>query len=140
MRYLLDTNVISNAVKLAPSASLLQWMGAQRDGDMFLSALTIAEIWRGILEMPSGKRRDQLEIWFNGAEGPLTLFAGRILVFDESAALVWARLMAAGKLNGRPRSSMDTIIAAVAVVHNCVVVTDNEKDFEGVETFNPMGV
>jgi toxin FitB len=138
MRYLLDTNVISNAVKLSPSASLLQWMGAQRDDDMFVSALTIAEIWRGILEMPSGKRRDQLEIWFTGIEGPQSLFAGRILGFDERAALVWARYMAAGKASGRPRSALNTIIAAMAEVHDCIVVTDNEKDFEGVKIFNPM--
>jgi hypothetical protein len=58
--------------------------------------------------------------------------------FDEKAGLVWAILMADGKTRGRPRSALDTIIAAIAKANDCVVVTDNEKDFEGVEFINPM--
>jgi toxin FitB len=66
------------------------------------------------------------------------LFAGRVLAFDAAAALIWARLMADGTARGRPRSGLDTIIAAVAEANNCVVVTDNEKDFEGIEIVNPL--
>ena len=62
-----------------------------------------------------------------------------MLPFDETAALAWARLMADGKKAGRPRSALDTIIGAVAETNGCVVVTDNEKDFAGVETLNPLG-
>jgi predicted nucleic acid-binding protein len=138
MRYLLDTNIISNITKPTPSASLLAWMGAQRDEDLFIAALTVAEIRRGVLEKPAGKRRDQLEAWFSGPEGPQALFAGRVLPFDENAGLVWARLMADGKAQGRSRSALDTIIAAVAEAHGCTVVTDNEKDFDGVEIINPL--
>jgi predicted nucleic acid-binding protein len=138
MRYLLDTNIISNIVKVTPSARLLAWMADQDDGDLFISALTIAELWRGVLEAPAGRRRDALEAWFVGPEGPRALFAGRILPFDEAAGLVWARLMAAGKTSGRPRSALDTMIASVAETHGCEVVTDNERDFEGVRTLNPM--
>ncbi len=138
MRYLLDTNIISNITKPTPSESLLAWMGAQRDEDIFIASLTVAEIRRGILEKPAGKRRDQLEAWFSGSEGPQALFAGRVLPFDENAGLVWARLMADGKAQGRPRSALDTIIAAVAEAHECTVVTDNEKDFDGVEIINPL--
>jgi predicted nucleic acid-binding protein len=58
--------------------------------------------------------------------------------FDESAALIWARLMADGKTNGRPRDGFDTIIAAVAEANGCVVVTANEKDFAGVQVLNPL--
>jgi predicted nucleic acid-binding protein len=137
MRYLLDTNIISNITKPTPSESLLAWMGAQRDEDLFIALLTVAEIRRGILETPAGKRRDQLEAWFSGSEGPQALFAGRVLPFDENAGLVWARLMADGRAQGRSRSALDTIIAAVAEAHGCTVVTDNEKDFDGVEIINP---
>ncbi|HZB62386.1 MAG TPA: PIN domain-containing protein, partial [Microvirga sp.] len=63
---------------------------------------------------------------------------GRILPFDENAGLIWARLMADGKAKGQPRSALDTIIAAVAEANACVVVTDNEKDFAGIEVLNPM--
>lgn len=104
----------------------------------FLASLTIGEIWRGILEKPPGKRRDHLEAWFSGPDGLQELFAGRVLPFDEKAGLVWARLMAAGRAEGRPRSALDTIIAAVAETNGCVLVTDNEKDFAGIRTINPL--
>jgi predicted nucleic acid-binding protein len=138
MRYLLDTNIISNVVKPSPSEDLLAWMAEQKDEDLFISSLTVAEIRRGVLEKPAGKRRDQLEAWFSGPEGPQALFAGRVLPFDEGAALIWAWLMADGKSSGRSRSALDTIIAAVAKANGCVVVTDNERDFEGVEIINPL--
>jgi len=69
---------------------------------------------------------------------PPALFTGRILPFDERAALVWGRMMAEAKRLGRPRSTSDAIIAATAVAHGCVVVTANTRDFRGVETFNPF--
>jgi predicted nucleic acid-binding protein len=100
--------------------------------------LTVAEIQRGILERPPGKKRTALDAWFAGPEGPQALFAGRILPFDERAGLVWARLMAEGKSAGRPRSGLDMIIASVADANDCVVVTNNERDFTGLRIFNPM--
>ncbi len=139
MRYLLDTNIISNITKAAPSESLLAWMSEQNDEDLFIASLTVAEIRRGILEKPAGRRRDQLESWFSGPEGPQALFAGRVLPFDQIAALIWARLTADGKTNGRPRSALDTIIAAVAEAHGCTMVTDNEKDFPDMPIVNPLG-
>lgn len=138
MRYLLDTNILSDITKPAPSESLMAWMAEQLDDDLFIASLTLAEIRRGILDKPAGKRRSQLESWFSGPEGPQALFAGRVLAFDEQAALVWARLMAEGRRKGRPRSALDTIIAAVAEANDCVVVTDNERDFPDVEIFNPL--
>lgn len=140
MRYLLDTNILSNITKLNPSETLLAWMADQADTDLFISSLTVAEIRRGVLEKPAGKKREQLEAWFSGPEGPQALFAGRVLPFDENAGLIWARLMADGKARGRPRSALDTIIAAVAEANGCLVVTDNEKDFEGIEIINPISL
>ena len=137
-RYLLDTNIISNATKPAPSESLLTWMAEQIDENLFIASFTVAEIRRGILEKPSGRKRDTLEAWFVGPEGPSALFAGRVLPFDEKGAHAWARLMAEGKSIGRPRNALDTIIAATAEANGCIVVTDNVKDFAGVETINPM--
>lgn len=137
-RYLLDTNIISNVTKTAPSESLLAWMAEQVDEDLFIASLTIAEIRRGVLEKPAGRKRDQLETWFAGPEGPSALFAGRVLPFDEKAGLIWARLMAEGTAAGRPRSTLDTIIAAVAESNDCTIVTDNEKHFVGIDTINPL--
>lgn len=137
-RYLLDTNIISNITKATPSKSLLTWMAEQIDEDLFIASLTIAEIRRGVLEKPAGRKRNELEAWFSGPEGPSVLFAGRVLPFDEKAGLIWARLMADGTAKGRPRSALDMIIAAIAAANDCIVVTDNEKDFAGVEVINPV--
>ena len=137
-RYLLDTKIISNATKLRPSEALLAWMENRVDSDLFIASLTVAEIWRGVLEKPRGKKRDQLEAWFAGPDGPQALFAGRVLSFDERAGLIWARLMAEGTARGRPKSALDMIIAAVAEANDCVVATDNEKDFAGREIINPL--
>lgn len=137
-RYLLDTNIISNVVKPEPSSALLAWLEEQSDDHLYIASLTVAEIRRGILESPPGRKRDVLDAWFSGPEGPLALFAGRILPFDERAGLLWARLMAEGKAAGRPRSGFDMIIASIAGVSACVIVTDNERDFSGLEVFNPL--
>ncbi|WP_341486840.1 type II toxin-antitoxin system VapC family toxin [Pararhizobium sp. A13] len=139
-RYLLDTSIISNVVKPEPSESLLAWMAAQKDGDLFIASLTVAEIQRGILEKPAGKKRNALDAWFVGPEGPQALFAGRILSFDESAGLIWARIMANGRLAGRPRSALDMIIAAIAQANDCIVITDNERDFHGLNILNPLRI
>jgi predicted nucleic acid-binding protein len=137
-RYLLDTNIISNVIKPEPSPALLSWLEAQADDNLFMASLTLAEIRRGILAKPAGRKRDALDRWFSGPEGPQALFAGRILAFDEKVGLIWAKLMADGTAAGRPRSPLDMIIASIAVANACVVVTDNERDYEQVEFINPM--
>src|SRR6476620_7693623 len=116
----------------------MAWMAEQIDENLFVASLTVAEIRRGILEKPAGRKRDQLDAWFSGPDGPPALFAGRVLPFDEKAGLVWARLMAEGTASGRPRSALDMIIAATAEANDCVVVTDNEKDFAGLNSVNPL--
>src|SRR5215470_13796454 len=73
MRYLLDTNILSDLIKPRPSAMLVAWMGEQVDEDLFIASLTVAEIRRGILEKPAGRKRDQLDAWFSGPEGPAAL-------------------------------------------------------------------
>ena len=139
-RYLLDTTIISNVTKPSPSAALLAWMAERADNDLFISALTVGEIRRGLLEKSAGKKRALSEAWFSGPEGPQALFARRALPFDEKASLIWARLMADGSAKGRPRSALDMIIAAIAEANGCLVVTDNEKDFAGVKCVNPLRV
>jgi predicted nucleic acid-binding protein len=138
VRSLLDTNIISNATKPVPSESLLAWMAEQTDDDLYISAMTVAEIRRGIQEKPAGRKRRELERWFSGPDGPQMLFAGRVLAFDEKAGLIWARLMADGTAKGRPRSPLDMIVAAIAEANDCVIVTENESHFAGLKVFNPM--
>lgn len=137
-RYLLDTNIVSHVTKPDPSPSLLGWMAERANSDLFISALTVAEIRRGVLEKPKGRKRALLEAWFTGPDGPQALFADRVLPFDEQAGVIWARLMADGRARGRPRSALDMIIAATAEANDCVVVSDNEKDFAGLKIINPL--
>lgn len=138
-RYLLDTNIISEVVRPEPVPALLAWWARQDDTDLFIAALSLAEVRRGILEQPQGRRRRALEVWFAEPEGPQALFAGRVVPFDERAALVWAELMAAGTKAGRPRSALEMIIAAVARASGCTVVTGNERHFRDVvDMINPL--
>jgi toxin FitB len=137
-RYLLDTNILSNPNKPAPSRLLADWMAAQDDEDLFIASICVAEIWRGVQECPAGRKKTELERWFSGPNGPQAVFAGRILPFDEKAGLVWGRLMAEGTITGHPRSALDMILAAVAEASGCIVVTDNEKHFRGLNFINPM--
>ena len=137
-RYLIDTNIVSDAIKPSPSKTLLAWMAEREDTELFISSVSIAEIRRGILDLSRGRKRASLETWFDGPNGLRALFAGRILPFDENAALVWARLMADGRAKGRPRNAFDTLIAAIAETNGCLLVTDNTRDFPGVKTINPL--
>jgi predicted nucleic acid-binding protein len=138
-RYLLDTNIVSEAAKARPSPAIAEWAAGQADGNLFIATMTIAEIWRGILQRAPGRGRRDLETWFVGPHGPPAQFAGRILSFDSAAALEWARLMAEGSAVGRPRSAVDMIIAATAAANCCTVVTANDRDFRGaVDCLNPM--
>ena len=137
-RFLLDINILSDPTKPTPSQLLAAWFADQSKGDLFIASLSVAEIWRGVEEKPAGRKRTQLERWFAGPDGPQSVFAGRILPFDEEAAMIWGRLMAEGTRGGRPRSALDMIFAAVAEANGCVLVTNNEKHFVGLKFINPM--
>jgi toxin FitB len=113
-------------------------MMQQVNENLFIASLTIAEVWRGLLEMPAGRKQRILENWFLGPDGPTLKFAGRVLPFDEKAGLIWGRLMAEGTKAGRPRSGLDMILAAIAEANNCMLVTGNEKHFSGLKFINPM--
>jgi predicted nucleic acid-binding protein len=137
-RYLLDTNIISDALKPAPSPKLEQWMRAQQSADLFIATMSLAVIWRGILLLPEGKKRNALATWFAGPTGPHQAFATRILSFDDRAAMIWGRLMSDGAGQGLSLDVTDMIIAAIAEANDCMVVTANARDFRTVPFFNPM--
>ena len=99
-RYLLDTNILSEVRRPAPSPSLLDWLGQRYRHELFIASLTIAELRKGMLEMPIGRKREALHAWFSGPLGPQTAFAGRTLPFDEKACLPWAELMAVNANTG----------------------------------------
>jgi toxin FitB len=136
-RFLLDTSIVSNIFKPSPSELLMKWIAAQEDESLFIASITVAELWNAIQESPATKKRKRIERWFAGPDGLQALFAGRILAFDEKAAMIWGRLMAEDRKAGHSHSAFDRMIASVAVAHDCTVITCNEKEFAGVKCINP---
>ncbi len=136
--YLIDTNVISeyNREQL-PHAGVVKWLDTTPEASQYVSVLTLAEIEKGILRMDEGKRRRDLQRWFD--EDLPARFAGRILAFDARVASRWAHLTASLLDKGRPLPTLDSQIAATARAHDLVLVTRNVKDYAGtgVAILNP---
>jgi predicted nucleic acid-binding protein len=127
----LDTNIVSETMKAAPSVFVLDWLDAQEPSTLYLTTITLAEIGYGIEILPDGKRKDTLRERFDVyvSKG----FEKRILVFHERAAHIYGQIMALRKRGGRPLSAFDGQIAAIALANGFVVATRNVSDFEGVD-------
>jgi hypothetical protein len=125
--FLLDTNVVSELVRASPHARVLAWIRLQRPSDLFLAAVSLGEIVRGVVRLPAGSRRSRLEEWVT--QSLPRQFAGRIVAFDQQAAVIWGELMGTADRTGRTRTSADAQIAATAIQHNLVLVTRNAPDF-----------
>jgi predicted nucleic acid-binding protein len=133
----LDTNVLSEALKPLPSSVVLRWLAAQEPGMVFTTAITTAEILYGIELLPAGRRRAQLSAAVEKifAED----FRGRILPFDDEAARAFAKIMAGRDATGRPISEFDAMIAAIAQSYGAAVATRDTRDFDryGIQILNP---
>jgi predicted nucleic acid-binding protein len=126
---LLDTNVLSELMRPAPSTAVLRWLQAQRNEDLFTSSITVAELRVGVALLPEGARRRDLEQRLNRLL--ISGFGARILGFDASTAAVYADLVATRQRAGRPAVGFDLLIAAIAKERGWPVVTRNVADFEG---------
>jgi len=137
MAFLLDTNVISETVKPEPNPRVLHWLSEQNPAELFLTAQTIGELVRGAKKFYQGKRRSQYLEWIR-QDLPLQ-FEGRILPFSTPAAITWGDLMGGGDRSGRTPAALDAQIASIAICHDLVLVTRNEKDFKyfDVSVVNP---
>ena len=132
--YLLDTDVVSAFRRPDRHPGPTAWLQAQRPSDLYLSAVTIGEIERGIAQQ---RRRDpsfasELSDWLDRI---LAWYGDRVLDIDVPTARRWGRL--SGDFG---HESADLIIAATALEHGLTVVTRNVREFEpaGVEVFNPF--
>ena len=136
MKYLLDTCVISEAIKTKPDHQVIAWLAAQQQDNLYLSVLTFGEIEKGIEKLAQGKRKNKLRLWIK--EDLKQQFAHRILPIDTEAAIVWGRIQGQSEKHGRPLPAIDSLIAATALAHHYVLVTRNITDVaSAVETFNP---
>jgi predicted nucleic acid-binding protein len=133
VKYLLDTDVVSQYTKLPPNPRVDAWVQRTDDSDLYISGITFAELWYGVGLLPAGKRRTQLENWI---EDDLSMqFFNRIVGFDLDVAKRYGSVMARAKKNGHNPNAMDALIAATAAANGMAVATLNRKDFEklGVE-------
>ena len=134
MSYLIDTNVLSELVRPKPDAAVLHWLSNTPDEALFLSALTLGEIRKGVEKMADIKRREKLRLWL--AHDLRDWFGSRILPVGPEVADHWARLLAQA---GRPVPAIDSLLAATALHHDLRLVTRNTRDFDyaGLEVINP---
>ena len=133
----LDTNVLSEALKPLPSPIVLDWLAGQDSSSVFTTAITQAEILFGVETLPAGRRRMRLLAAVEKVFAEE--FEGRILAFDEYAARAFAGIVATRDRAGRPITQLDAMIAAIARSHRATVATRNTADFQncGVDVINP---
>ena len=134
---ILDTNVVSEPLKREPSAAVLKWLDRQSPATLYLTTISQAELLAGVLTLPAGKRRSELQRVINNEL--VSLFANRILPFGERSAAAYAQVVTAANAAGNPIDFADAAIGAVALEHNFILATRNERDFKGtsVKLLNP---
>lgn len=132
----LDTNVVSEAMKPSPDEAVQAWLDEQTVETLFLSSVTIAEVMFGIGALPAGKRRERLSA---ALDGIVELFENRILPFDTAAARRYAALAVQARAAGRGFPTPDGYIAAIAASQGFAVATRDTSAFEaaGVPVINP---
>lgn len=137
MNWLLDTNVLSEVRRPAPSPKVLAWLDTIDEDRAFISVASIAELRRGIALLEDGRRRAALAAWL--AHDLPERFAGRILPIGPAIAERWGNLMAQSRRSGIALSVMDGFFAATALTNDLALVTRNVKDFAAfdVKLFNP---
>jgi predicted nucleic acid-binding protein len=131
---LLDTNVLSECMRPQPAEVVIAWLDRQPLAQLFISAVSRAEIELGLALMPAGKRQTLL------SEAAKAMFeedfAGRCLPFDERAAVLYAGIVSDRTKSGQPISVEDAQIAAIARANRLSLATRNLRDFEGIDGFN----
>lgn len=136
MSFLVDTNVFSEPARPRPDPRVVAWL-REHEGDLYVSAITIGELRRGIERLPPGRRQTQLRAWLVALG---ECMRGRVLSFNASTAHVWGQLKAKWDAAGIVVPSLDSQIAATAHRHGLTVVTRNTDDFvrTGVKLLNPF--
>lgn len=140
MKYLLDTNVISELVARQPNKQVIQWIDnidSVEAESVYFSVITIGELRKGIEKLPDSPRKDTLRAWL--MDDLLVRFEGRVLSLDVEVMLTWGELTGRLERTGRRLPAIDSLIAALALHHECSLVTRNESDFmgTGVTIINP---
>jgi predicted nucleic acid-binding protein len=134
MRFLLDTNVLSELRKRRPSRSVQTWL-LQNESFCAICELVISELVKGAYGLPPGDRRDLTLDWIKAVEEQ---FEDKTLSLDIRVLRRWGELCGENQRAGRRLPVMDSLIAATALTHNLIIITRNTDDYpEGVPTLNP---
>jgi predicted nucleic acid-binding protein len=134
---ILDTNVISEPLSKAPSVRVLDWMRGVKGDEVYVTAISQAEMRFGVERLPSGRKRDLLEHQVNVIFA--RNFEGRVLSFDAASADAFARLVARTGLSLKDIDVLDAQVASIAAVHGAAVATRNTRHFQdfGVDLIDP---
>ncbi|HYR11157.1 MAG TPA: PIN domain-containing protein, partial [Longimicrobium sp.] len=124
MRFLLDTNVLSEPVSARPDARVSTWMDEQPAEEFAISVASFAEIWKGIVPLGHGRRRALLTRWVDSLPDQ---FSGRVLSVDAAISSEWGRLTAEVKAKGRSTDFVDLLLVATALVLGLTIVTRNVR-------------
>jgi len=137
VNYILDTNVISELVTLKPNSKVIHWLESVDPDNIYLSVITLGEIWMGVEKLPASKRKNTLDSWFN--DELLVRFHNRILPLDLPVLLTWGELTARLEKTGNPMPAIDSLLAATALQSEFTLVTRNTEDFKhaGVSLSDP---
>ncbi len=133
----LDTNVISELMRAYPEPKVFKWIEAQKPTNLAITAIGIAEIQRGILRLPKGKKRETLH--GNFLAFIEDAFRGRVLPFDETSAYLYGEIAADKEKSGFNTDAVDLMIAAICKNYNADLATRNVKDFKDcdIKIINP---
>ncbi len=138
MKYLLDTNVISELISKNPNEKVLKFVNSLDTSDVFLSAITIGEIKSGIENIQSDAKKELLSRWLHN--DLLNKFENHIIPVDIEIMLTWGSINHELKKQGRPLPIMDSIIGATCLSKKLTLITRNEKDFQNlaIKIINPF--
>jgi len=137
MKFLLDTCVISEALRPRPSVKVIQWIEKEEESNFHISVLTIGELHKGIEKMVDSRRKEELHNWVDNDLNER--FRNRILNIDMHVAIQWGKIQGIAEKSGKTMPAIDSLIAATALTHHLTVVTRNTADMEesGVALLNP---
>jgi predicted nucleic acid-binding protein len=128
LKYLIDTNVLSELSRKAPNPDVVARIDALPKDSVYISVVTLGEIIKGIEKTSDIVKKEQLTGWYKQTR---TVFDGKIMDINEGIITVWGKLTGS---HGRTLPVLDSLIAATCIYNNCVLFTRNEKDFAGIPT------
>ena len=134
MTYLVDANVLSEPTKPAPSRKVIDWLSAN-ERTLVVDSIVLGELYIGILALPPGRKRRQLEQWFDALMQTI-----ECLPWDATVSRRWAKLVVDLKRKGETMPLLDGMIAATALRHGLTIATRNTRDFQkaGLKVFDPF--